>query len=735
MLTYADRLAILRANKLDQVRRKRELGGPRDADEQGQVPLPDDAAEIVEAVSGSGVLVRDVILKGFTVESNHPSGGFFGPLACGANFRRLLDAHPTYLHPANSLAGVYMVNFISYRNPGWNPDFGFAHLHREQRRYALDTGIGGVQHFCPDLGIGLELGWGGLLAKVRHHRAINAEAEEFYAGLEHVILGVQGWIARHAEAARRMAEGEAEPALRESLLTIAAICERQVTDPPATFREACQWLVFFQAVAKMYNGSGEWGQLDELLRPFYERDRAAGTLDDEEAILHLACLLLSETAYIQLGGTDAEGRDLVSPVSFLVLEAAHRLGAPANIGVRAGRGIDPELLRAGLRYLFEDRTGCPKFVADGPLVDGFVRLGYPVELARTRTFSGCHWLGLPGREYTMADLIKIDFAWLFDLSLREMVAEAEPSVAELWRRFEGHLRRAVEVTAAGIDVHLEHMHEVFPELVLDLFCHGPVERGLDVSHGGVEYTNIGIDGASLATAADSFAALEQRIEREGRLTWAALLALLDSNWAGPEGERMRLVMRASERFGRGDSLGDTWAERIARTFAGVVTERPTPGGTKLVPGLFSWARVVDYGRRLGATPDGRRAGEPVSHGPNPSPGCNGGKPGTPSQLALAVARVQPGFGNTAPLQLDLDPGLADGAESLAKIEALLTAHFDLGGTMVNLNVLDRDTLLKAKEQPDRFPDLIVRVTGFSAYFSMLSDELRQYVVDRVVSGS
>lgn len=732
----AARLAELRAHKLEQARLKRELGGPRDADEQGQVPLPLEAAEVVEALGGSGVMVRDLVLKGFRAEPNHRSGGFFGPAACGANFRRLLEAHPTYLHPANAMAGVYMTNFLSYRSPHWNPDIDSSHLAPDQRRYGIAPGIGGTQHFCPDLTIGLDLGWGGLREKIARCRAARPTAGPFYDGLDDVVLGVQDWIARHAVAARALAAREGDSERRANLAAIAAICERQVTEPPETFREACQWLVFFQAVAKMYNGSGEWGQLDELLRPYYERDCASGRLDDEEAIWHLACLLLSETAYIQLGGPDASGRDLTSPLSFLILEAAHRLGTPCNVGVRVGPNVDRELLRRGLQILFADRQGFPKFVADEPLVEGFRRLGYPLEVARTRTYSGCHWLAIPGREYCMNDLIKIDFAMIFDVALREMLAaDVEPSTAELERRFDAHLARAVEVVAEGIDLHLRHMHEVFPELVLDLFCHGPLERGEDASHGGVEYTNIGVDGSSLATAADSFAALEQRVEREGRLTWAELLGHLDANWADEAGQRARLLMRTIPRFGSGGSAADGWAERITHRFTELVTARPTPGGATMVPGLFSWAAVIAFGQRLGATPDGRRAGEPVSHGPNPQPGCNRGRPATPVQLATAVARVQPGFGNTAPLQLDLDPGVADDDESLAKIEALLVTHFAQGGTMVNLNVLSRETLLAAKDDPEAYPDLIVRVTGFSAYFASLSDELRQFVIDRVVSGS
>jgi len=735
-LTYQQRLEMLHAKKMEHTRQKQEARGSMDHDDQGQIILPPEASEVVEAVSGSGVVIKDVILKGFKPKSNHPSGGFFGAKITGENFRMLLEVHPTYINPVSSMAGVYMVNFNSYRNPGWNPDYDYSHLHEEQRKYHLSYGIGGVQHFCPDLKIGLEIGWGGLLDKVNHYRGVNPQASEFYDGLEEVILGMQDWIKRHAENAKKMAETEEHPQLRENLETIADICERMVTGPPQTFREACQWLVFFQAAAKMFNGSGEWGQLDELLRPFYERDTEAGILTDEEAIFHIACLLLSETAYIQLGGPDANGKDLSSPVSYLVLEAIHQLKIPANIGIRIGEGLDENLFHRGVEILFEDKMGFPKFLGDKPVTEGFMRNGYPIELARQRTYSGCHWLAIPGREYTMNDIIKIELATVFDVALKEMMADSsvEPSTEELWNRYVRHLRRAVEVIAESIDFHLEHMHKVFPELYLDLFCYGTVEKGLDATNGGVEYYNMCLDGASLATVADSFGAIEQRIEKEGLLMWQEMMQYLETDWAGSDGERVRLMMKNIPRFGSGDSLADNWAIRISKTFTKLVKEKPTPKGYNMIPGIFSWASVIGFGKQLGATPNGRHAGDPVSHGPNPDPGFNRGSVGTSTQMVMAVAAVQPGYGNTAPLQLDMDPGIVNEKEGLEKVEALIKSHFDLGGTMININVLNKETVLDAYNDPLKYPELIVRVTGFSAYFASLSPELRKYVVDRIVAG-
>lgn len=733
MLSYRDRLAALRRTKLAQTQEKQQVIGAMDHDDWALILPPPEVRKIVQAVSGSGVLITDALIDGVEMVSNHPNGGFYGPKLCGENFRRLLDAHPPYIDPLCSLAGALMANFSSYRQHGWNPDFDYSHLHAEQEKYQLATGIGGGQHFCPDLAIGLELGWGGILDQIADYRPLHTpHADDFYDGLEQVVLGIQHWIRRHAIAAWQMAHDETNPHLRRNLEEIAGINTRLVEDPPRTLREACQWMVWYLMAARMYNGSGALGRLDVLLTPFYERDIAAGRLTDDEAIFHIACMLLRDTAYAQLGGPDEHGRDVTNRVSYLVLEAIDQLQVPANIGVCVGEGVDPGLLRRGVEQQFTHKMGFPKFLGINQTIQGLVDNGFPLELARQRAYSGCHWSAIPGREYTMNDMVKLNFATIFDVALRDLLADTAvtPSVDELWQRFALHLRRAVEVIADGMAFHLEHMHQVFPELVLDLLCYGPIERGLDATQGGVEFYNLGIDGAALATAADSFAAVEQRVEREGRLSWAGLLHHLDSDWEGPEGKRVRLMLKSVPHYGSGHARADVWAKQIVQTFTDLVHTQPTPG-FKLTPGLFSWASTLAMGKKLGATPDGRHAGDPISHGSNPNPGFR--EDGATTALAVAIAGVQPALGNAAPMQLELDPGLARDQEAIDKVEKLIRTHFDLGGTQINLNVLDKTKVLEAHRDPSKHPDLIVRVTGFSAYFASLSPEFRQLVVDRIIA--
>ena len=735
-LTYQQRIDALRTAKLEQTREKQEVVGAMDHDDHSLILPPAERRKMVESISGSGMPITDVLIDGIEIESNHENGGFFGPKACGKNFRNILEAHPPYIDPMSSMAGGYMVNFGSYRKRGWKPELDFSHLQELREKYQLVGGIGSAQHFCQDMVIGLELGWGGLLDKIAHYRPLNPDSEEFYDGQEDTVKGMQAWISTNVKEARRLAEIEENPQLRENLQEMAEINERLVSEPPATFREACQWMLWYDMAARMYNGSGSLGRLDVLLTPYYEREKAAGSLTDEEAIFHIACLLIRDTAYIQLGGPDENGDDMTNQVSFLVLEASRLLRVPVNVGVCVGNSTDPELLRRGVEIMVENKQGVPKFLGIDRTTEGFIRNDIPLEVARTRAYSGCHWSAIPGREYTMNDCVKVSFGPAFDIALREMLADeiCQPGMDELWKRFVEHLEIAVETMKASIDFTLEHMHEVFPELVLNLLCYGPIEKGADASDGfrkGVEYYNLCIDACALATIADSFAAIEQRIVEEKRMSWEELLHHLDSDWEGEEGEVARLMMKNIDCYGYGGTRADDYARRTSELFTRLVKEKPTPAGFNCIPGLFSWANTIPLGKSLGATPNGRHAGEPISHGANPNPGFR--TDGAPTAMAVAIASVQSNYGNTAPMQIEMDPGVVTDEEGVENAVNLIKTHFDLGGTQINMNIMDGEKVLEAHEDPSKYPDLVVRVTGFSAYFASLSKEFRQLVVDRIIS--
>ncbi len=715
--TYGERLALLRERKVAQTSEKAARGGA-DEDDYGLIVYDD---------------------WKFELEPSHENGSIYGYAAWCSNYCRLLSEHPIYCDPLDAFIGKGFL-FLERLRPAdkkWNPDYPYDDLKLLFERYSVISGIDNCHHFTPDLEIGLELGWGGILAKLEREKARHDESHrEFYDAEITVVKAIIAFLERAANEVSELARLERNPELSANLTKIAEITDFIATEPPRTFREAVQWLCFFSMLSRTYNRGSAGGQLESLLGRFYDADAAAGRLSDDEAKFYLACMYLQDSRYFQLGGPDESGEDMTSHLSYLALEAAESLNLACNLTVRVHDRLDENFFRRSVEVLFRNRQGYPRFSSDKALVEGFMRCGYPAELARRRVAAGCHWMCLPGREYTMNDTVKINLAKVFEVAYDELLAGEERSVERLLELYEKHLAAAADATGRGVMHHLKYQTKSQPELILNLFQHGLIEKGVNITDGGASYYNICIDGSGLAVVADSFAALEQRIERENRLTWDELDAHIRADFAGRDGEYVRQMLLHSERYGGGNSLGDEWAKRLSELWTRLVRglcELPSSIGTKInfIPGFFSWSNTIKLGRVVGATPNGRHAGEPINHGANPNGGFRAD--GAVTSMANSIASIQPGYGNTAPIQLELDPKLTDSPENIDKMCAMIKTILSTGNTLLNINIIDKEKLLEANRDPSKYPDLVVRVTGFTAYFSMLSKEFRQLVIDRVTA--
>ena len=715
MEQYLDRIAVLKQKKLEQTQQKVDVEGGLDEDDYGRI-VPPDGFE-------------------WKIIPNHENGSFYGYDGWSRNFCDLMEKHPVYVDANDAFCGKWMFFLSRMKGPVWNPDYDYSDLKPGLETYDIISGIGSDAHFAPDYTIGLTLGWEGLRRKIHTYKEQNgSECLEFYEAEEKTIDAVQVWIRHTIERIEEMIPEEEDPALKENLTEMKRVNERILTEAPETLREACQWICWFNMASRTYNRDGAGGQLDELLRPYYEKDLKEGRIDDADARYYIACLLLNDTHYYQLGGPDGDGTDVTSRVSYLILEAADLIDTSCNLTVRVHDGLPEEFFLKAVGYLFKNRNGWPRFSGDKALVEGFVKNGYTPELARKRIAVGCNWMSLPGLEYTLNDLVKINTARVFEVAFWEMMAlpEDEYGVDKLWSLFTKHLLRAVDVTVKSMKFHMRYQVYNEPELLLNLLSHGPVEKGHDVSDGGAMYYNLAIDGAGIAVVADSFACLEQRIEKEHRLSWKEMNECLQNNYGGTGGEYTRRMMTSVARYGSGGSRADWWGRKLSDFFAEAVHRKSFEGDNFcFIPGWFSWANTIDFGKAVGATPNGRKAGTAINHGANPMPVFR--KDGAVTAMANTVADIQPGYGNTAPIQLELDPGLIRDEEAVKKIADLIRTMFEKGATLLNINIIDEKKILKAHKDPSLYPDLVVRVTGFTAYFSMLSPEFRQLVVDRIIA--
>lgn len=711
--SYEERIALLRARKVAQTEEKAKNGG---ADEDDY-----------------GLIEQDEFC--FELKPNHENGSIYGYEAWAENYTRLLETHPIYCDPMDAFVGKGFL-FLERLRPKtckWNPAYPFDELKKIFDQYNIISGIDNCHHFTPDLQIGFDLGWGGILQKLKeekekhdetHHRFYNAEIA--------VVEAIIAFLNRAADELLRLSKEERNTQLSENLLQMAIMNRKLSAGKPETFKEAIQWMCWFSMLSRTYNRGSAGGQLDEMLRPYYERDIAEGRLDDEEAVFYLACLFLQDSRYFQLGGPDIHGEDMTSKVSYLALEAADKINIACNLTIRVHDKMNEDFFLKSIEYLFKNKQGWPRYSSDNALVEGFMKCGYSKELARRRVAAGCHWMCIPGMEYTMNDTVKVNLARTFEVAYNEMMKEGSPSVDHLFMLYRKHLKIAVDATGAGIMHHLRYQTESQPELILNLFQHGLIEKGVNITDGGANYYNMCVDGSGLAVVADSFAALEQRIEQERKLTYEELDLHIKANYEDPDGEYIRQLMLHSQRYGGGDSLGDRWAEKIKDLYTELVRDLCRQhSGINFIPGFFSWSNTILLGKSVGATPNGRKNGTPINHGANP---CSGFRAdGAVTSMCNSIARVQPGYGNTAPVQLEVDPGIGNDAEGIRKMAAMVKTIMNTGNTLLNINIIDTDKILEAHKDPFKYPDLVVRVTGFTAYFAMLSPEFRQLVVDRITS--
>lgn len=738
MLTYKDRMRILRETKIKHTLQKKEQDGYRDLDDFGTVPLPED----------------------YHVEPwfNSPNHSFYGLDGMSENFCRIIDAHPAYVDPMEMLCGRWRDMLVNYRgdvhylperikknkklyavlsegasnqwSKRWDEQrFPYNELKPLQKKYNITSGIDGDAHFACNYAIGLSLGFGGFLDKIRKYKAINADKKDFYNAEEKCVLAIVRFIDRHIEKIKQLLLKENREEILASLKKMLEVCQNVRLGAPRTFHEACQFVVFFNCASRIYTRDGAGFQLDTLLYPYYIKDKEAGILDDETAKFLLANLYLTDPHYYQLSGVDENDSDLTNALSYLALEAADAINISCNLTVRVHKNCDKNFLHKAVACLLKNKNGFPRFCGDEPLCDGYMKNGIDKASARKRIAVGCNWMCVPGEEFPMNDTVKINIAKVFECAFNEMRNEQFPSSEKLFQLYKKHLKIAADVTAKGVNLHLDHVHEVTPELIMNLMFEGSIEKGLDASQCAKFYT-IGVDGAGLAVVADSFAAIQVRIEEEHKLSWEQLYEALDDNFSD---ERTRLILNSTPKYCSGDSCADKWAIRITQNWVDTIKNQPMPKGRQLLPGWFSWARTIEYGSCVGATPNGRRAGEPISHGANPNPHFR--KDGAVTAQSEGIASVQCGYGNTAPLQLEFDPKIANEKKSNAVITNLIVTHFEKGGTLININILDKQTLMEANENPALHPDLIVRVTGFTAYFASLSPQFRQLVVNRFLEGT
>ena len=577
---------------------------------------------------------------------------------------------------------------------------------------------GDAGHFHPDWETLFAQGIGGLLA-----RAEAGEPTPFARACALVLRALGAFC-------ERVGASCPDPAL-------GAVCARVAWAAPTSVHEALQ-LMLLVTVALTYAEDHYLtspGRLDRTLARLYAADRAAGRLTREGALELLACLYIqanritapSLAIAVVVGGRDADGRDTTNELSYLALAArlATRLAYP-TVGL-AWHADTPEPLLDFATRMLATGIGCPAFFGDDLIAAGLADHGVAAADRHEWINSTCVEIKVAGASNMWVTAPYINCAQ----ALLDALGE-EPSPTDfddLQERVRAKLSARIAAAAAGLDQvwQARTVHGGFP--LASCFTRDCLARGLDFDQGGARYGWVENSFVGLANLVDGLHALRELVFERGELTLAELRAALAADFAGQERLRRRLLARP--KYGNDDpavdALARDWAEFLIAT-----TEAQVIGGHRYVPGFFCWIQHERLGAQTGATPDGRHAGEPLADGAGAAQGRERRGP-TAAVLSTTSWPHRAVLGGLVH-NVKFSARLLAQPHGRQALRGVVETYLRRGGFEIQVNVVDRATLLAARAQPEQHRDLLVRVAGYSDYFTRLTDAMQREVIARTEHG-
>ncbi len=610
-------------------------------------------------------------------------------------------------------------------------------------------------HTTTDYGTILSVGFHGLIEQIQRRRSRLSPSDEdhedklnFLDALRIVAAGYVDLCVRHADHAVALSRGCGDESRKRELETIAQNCRTVPGHPPNSFWEACQniWSSF-------YFLPDAPGRVDQYLYPFYAQDMDRGTITRDLAKELLSCLwikyfeqcgpddLVSARNHLTLGGVNAEGGDASNEVTYLCLEVTEelRLLRP-QVGLRWNRNAPPELLSRAAQVL-RSRTGHPSFCSDEQIVPALINVGIKPEDARDFTLSGCNEVIVSGKSQmgSVEGFINMPMILRLVLGLEPVLREnrdlsAICSYDELWD----------EITDA-MDTVASAAHEYSVErdagaadspggnLAASLVTKDCIENCRGYTQGGARYNNCNWDAVGVANLADSLAVLRKLVFEERAMSLDQLAEALRSDWDGHESLRRRILTHYPH-FGNDEDDVDEVAAQIVEVLATTLKRRTPFRGGEYTLGTLAGAEnmQIEFGRKTGATPDGRHAGEPLADSLAAAQGRD--RNGVTAMLN-SVAKIPHSYLPTSTtVNVKLDPRLLATDAGVDKVAALVSAHFMSGGQQLQFNFHTREMLLQARENPEKHANLMVRVAGYSAPFVSLWDDLQDEIISRTEHG-
>ncbi|MDP6776021.1 MAG: pyruvate formate lyase family protein [Candidatus Latescibacteria bacterium] len=527
----------------------------------------------------------------------------------------------------------------------------------------------------------------------------------------------------------------------------AEACARVPAEGARTLAEAAQslWLSHILTCGEDGINANSLGRLDQILFPYYAADVEAGRLDRDGArdlMAELACRLYLEydVQAITLGGVDREGRDATNELSTLILEATRDLGFVRDLSVRL-HGDSPAAFVHLASELVSGGGGIPFAFNDACFIPALTQHGVSLEDARDYAPIGCVELTIPGKASPHAVSGWFSAAKCLELALfdgRDPATDQQigpqtgrlEDFAAFGDLFDAY-RRQVEYFAPRMVYHCNRgelaQRDGGPLPCWSVLTDDCIQRGRDITDGGSVYNYHSICFLGTANAADSLMAIKKLLFDEGRVSPADLLTAVRANFEDHEGLR-QMLFRQAPKYGNDHAEVDGLASRIANHFIDVMDGMACSHDGRYFVHLFSFRCNIEFGKDVGALPDGRLAGEPLAYSLSAHQGRD--ENGVTAMLnSLSVLPHNRAAGGSAAI-LEVDPELVAGEAGAVRLAQLTSSAFEMGVGQLQWNVTTAERLIQAQEDPERYGNIAVRVAGYSQMFKLIPKELQDHIIAR-----
>lgn len=647
----------------------------------------------------------------------------------------------------------------------------------------------GIGHVTANYEKLFRIGFGGIRREIEDYSGKldmtapeSVKKQEFYKAELIMLDGVKTYITRYGILAAEMAEREGDPARKAELQRVSSNCLQVAEGAPRDFWEAIQlWHIATNMIIAETSGhSVSYGRFDKLFYPFYKADTESRRLTrefmqeliehsflkihelrkirDKNAIIFSSGTIMGGTA-LDVGGVDEDGNDITNELSYMVLDAhAHTRIPNPWMGVRLHKNTPLEFKKKVFNVI-RIGTGEPKIFNDEPMIQTLLNYGKTLEDARNYIGVGCVEPSIPGKTYGWHDSGSVNLTKIMQLAINggkcigcspeckqydQCVGaggtlgpdtgslETFKSFDEVMKSYDLQMKYWCDNLITLINKNDMTHQRLKPLPYLSLLIEGCIEKGVDISAGGATYNGSGPQAVGIGTTADALSVIKKIVFDDKTTTGAELLEALRADWEGYEPLYALVNSDRMHHFGNDDNYADDIAKFVIGTYCKHIEHRPTAHGGEFAPGVYSVTTNVLHGSFVTATPDGRKAGEPLSDCIGPvHTVCSSHDRRGPTAVAKSVAKLDHArIGNGVILNWKFAPTAVSGESGSDSLIALMDTYFEDNGMQSQFSIIGRETMLAAQKTPEKYKDLVVRIAGYSAYFVELSPELQNDLIGR-----